>query len=49
MTVSFPLTSSPAAGYVAIAVPWLAALIVAVYRRHVRIIGFLRALLSAVA
>ena len=36
-------------GHVAIAVPWFAALIVAVYRRHVRVIGFLAALVSVVA
>ena len=49
MPVSFPIPSPPFAGDVAIAVPWLAALVVAVYRRHVRIIGFLGALLSVIA
>lgn len=36
-------------GEVAIAVPWFAALLVAVYRRHVRVIGFVAALISAIA
>jgi NADH-quinone oxidoreductase subunit M len=49
MPISFPITSSPAFGYVAIGIPWVAALIVAVYRRHVRTIGFLGALLSVFA
>src|SRR5215467_13645454 len=43
------IASGPLAGYVAIAVPWFAALVVALYRRHVRIIGFVAALISAVA
>ena len=47
MPISFP-TSPASIGYVAIAVPWLAAIIVALYGRHVRIIGFLAALLSVV-
>ena len=33
----------------AIAVPWFAAVLVAVYRRHTRVIGFLAALVSVVA
>jgi NADH-quinone oxidoreductase subunit M len=36
-------------GDVAVAVPWFAALLAAVYRRHVRIIGFVAGLISAVA
>ena len=48
MHVFFPIAVAPSVGHVAIAVPWLAALIVAVYRRSVRIIGFLAALLSVV-
>ena len=43
------IAGGPLAGYVAIAVPWFAALVIAVYRRHVRIIGFLAALISVVA
>ena len=39
----------PLAGGIAIAVPWIAALTVALYRRHVRIIGFVAALISAIA
>jgi NADH-quinone oxidoreductase subunit M len=49
MPVFLRIAGGPLAGYVAIAVPWIAALIVALYRRHVRIIGFVAALLSAVA
>jgi NADH-quinone oxidoreductase subunit M len=49
MPISFPFDFVPLAGYVVLAVPWLAAFVLAVYRRHVRIIGFLAALLSAVA
>jgi NADH-quinone oxidoreductase subunit M len=37
------------AGYVAIVVPWFAALVITLWRRHVRIIGFVAALISAVA
>jgi NADH-quinone oxidoreductase subunit M len=40
---------APLAGWVAIAVPWIAALIVALCRRHVRIIGFVAALISVIA
>jgi NADH-quinone oxidoreductase subunit M len=43
------IAEGPLAGYVAIAVPWFAALLVALYRRHVRIIGFVAASISAVA
>lgn len=42
------ITSTPLAGYVAIAVPWLAALMVVAYRRHVRIVGCVAAGVSAV-
>jgi NADH-quinone oxidoreductase subunit M len=44
-----PIAAVPLAGYVAIAVPWFAALVVALYRRHVRVIGFAAALISAAA
>jgi hypothetical protein len=43
------IAGGPLAGYVAIAVPWTAALIIALYRRHVRIIGFVAALISTIA
>ena len=49
MSVLLRMAAGPSAGYVAIAVPWFAALVVALYRRHVRIIGFAAALISAVA
>ena len=49
MPVFLRIAGGPLAGYIAIAVPWVAALIVALYRRHVRIIGFVAALLSTVA
>src|ERR1041384_340644 len=49
MPVFSQITGGPLAGYIAIAVPWLAALIVAFYRRHVRIIGFAAASISAIA
>src|SRR5262245_57403142 len=41
--------NGPFAGYIAITVPWIAALIVALYRRQARIIGFVAALISAIA
>jgi NADH-quinone oxidoreductase subunit M len=43
------IAGGPTAGYVAIAAPWFAALVLGLYRRHVRIIGFAAALISAVA
>ena len=43
------ISSGPLAGYVAIAVPWFAALLIALYRRHARILGFVAALISACA
>src|SRR6516164_1444218 len=43
------IAGGPSAGYIAIAVPWGAALVIALYRRHVRIIGFVAALISAIA
>jgi len=49
MPVSLQIAGGPLAADVAIAVPWFAALLVAFYRRHVRIIGFTAALISAVA
>lgn len=49
MPVLLRIAGGPLAGYVAIAVPWFAALVIAVYRRHVRIVGFVAALISAVA
>jgi NADH-quinone oxidoreductase subunit M len=49
MPVFLRIAGGPFAGYVAIAVPWFAALVVVLYRRHVRIIGFVAALISAVA
>jgi NADH-quinone oxidoreductase subunit M len=49
MPVWLRTASGPLAGYVAIAVPWFAALVIALYRRHVRVIGFVAALISAVA
>ncbi len=49
MPVLLRIAGEPSAGYVAIAVPWIAALIVAVYRRHVRIVGFVAALICTVA
>jgi NADH-quinone oxidoreductase subunit M len=42
------IAGGPLHGYVAAAIPWFAALVVAVYRRNVRIVGFAAALLSAV-
>ncbi len=41
--------SGPLAAYIAITVPWFAAIVVAVYRRNVRVIGFVAALISVVA
>lgn len=49
MPVASRIACGPAAGYVAIALPLFAALVVGLYRRHVRIIGFAAALISAVA
>ena len=49
MPVVWPINGGPAAGYVAIAVPWFAALVVGLYRRHTRIIGFAAALISTLA
>src|SRR5215472_17173758 len=49
MPVFLRIAGGPFADYVAIAVPWFAALVVALYRRHIRIIGFVAALISAVA
>ncbi len=49
MPVLLGIAGGPLAGYIAVAVPWIAALVVAVYRRHVRIIGFVAALISTVA
>jgi NADH:ubiquinone oxidoreductase subunit 2 (subunit N) len=49
MPVLLRIASGPLAGYVAITVPWLAALLIALHRRHARIIGFVAALISAVA
>jgi NADH-quinone oxidoreductase subunit M len=49
MPVSLRIAGEPLAGYVAVAVPWFAALLVAVYRRHVRLVAFVAALISAVA
>jgi NADH-quinone oxidoreductase subunit M len=49
MPVSLRVASGPLAIDVAIVVPWLAALTVVLYRRHVRIIGFVAALICAVA
>jgi NADH-quinone oxidoreductase subunit M len=43
------LAGGPVAGYVAVAAPWIAALIAALCRRNVRIIGFVAALISAIA
>lgn len=43
------IAGGPTAGFVALAAPWFAALAVCIYRRHVRIIGFTAALISAVA
>jgi NADH-quinone oxidoreductase subunit M len=49
MPVWLQIASGPPAGYFAIAVPFLAALVVGLYRRHVRMIGFLAALIAVVA
>ena len=49
MPVLLRIAGGSSAGYVAIAVPWFAALVIALYRRHVRIIGFVAALISVVA
>jgi NADH-quinone oxidoreductase subunit M len=46
MAVLLRIAGGPPAGYVAIAVPWFAALVIALYRRHVRGIGFTAALIS---
>ena len=43
------ITGGSSGSYFAIAVPWFAALMIAVCRRHVRVIGFIAALISAVA
>src|SRR5689334_10770054 len=42
------IANSPFFRFAPVAVPWFAALVAAVYRRHVRIIGFSAALISAV-
>jgi NADH-quinone oxidoreductase subunit M len=49
MLGSLKIAAGPFTVDVALAVPWVGALIVAVYRRHVRLIGFLTALISAIA
>ncbi len=49
MPVFLRIASGPLAGYIPITVPWIAALFVALYRRHVRIIGFVAALISAIS
>jgi NADH-quinone oxidoreductase subunit M len=49
MPLFFGIADGPLAVDIAIAIPWIAALIVALYRRHVRIIGFVAALISAIA
>ncbi len=49
MAITPQIGGAPLALYVAIAVPWIAALLLAVYRRHVRVIGFSAALLSTLA
>jgi NADH-quinone oxidoreductase subunit M len=49
MPAELRIVSGPLAGYVAIAVPWIAALVIALYRRHVRAIGFAGASISALA
>src|SRR5690242_8221413 len=49
MPVFLGIAHGPFAGYVAIAVPWFASLVIALYRRHVRIVGFVAALISVVA
>jgi hypothetical protein len=43
------IADGPLAVSIAIAVPWIAALIAALYQQHVRIIGFVAALISAIA
>src|SRR5579864_3356183 len=43
------ILSTPFLSAVGIGVPWLASILVAAYRRHTRVIGFLAALVSAVA
>jgi NADH-quinone oxidoreductase subunit M len=49
MPVLLRIGNGPFAGYIAITVPWIAALIVALYRRQARIIGFVAALISAIS
>jgi NADH-quinone oxidoreductase subunit M len=49
MPVSLRIAGAPSALEVAIAVPWLAALLAVIYRRHVRILGFGAALISSIA
>src|SRR5579871_6902719 len=49
MPVLVPTAGGSFSGYAAIAIPWFAALVVALYARHVRIIGFAAALICAVA
>lgn len=49
MAALLRIASGLLAGYIAVAIPWVAGLVVALYRRHVRIIGFVAALISAIA
>src|SRR5262245_16139314 len=49
MSALLQIAKGPLAGYVVIGVLWFAALVIALCRRHVRIIGFVAALISAVA
>ena len=43
------MAGAPLLLWIAISVPWFAAVVVAVYRRHTRVIGFFAALVSVVA
>ena len=48
MQILLRIAGGPVSDYVAIAVPWFAAIVIALYRRHVRVIGFVAALISTV-
>ena len=49
MSLPTGLPYTPLLRGIAISIPWFAVLLVAIFRRHVRVIGFFAALLSAVA
>jgi NADH-quinone oxidoreductase subunit M len=47
--LSLRIPDQPFIGYIAIAIPFFAALVAVAYRRHVRVIGFVASLLTAAA